>query len=79
MDNREFQAYKRQFVSALRQVLLEQGNDPQTSEAAFPVYSDSNPLIRFLFWRCLCATVEFAGQAHPYQRQWIKSPLRKYF
>ena len=67
MDNKKFQTYKQEFTRALRQVLSEQGNNPQMSEAAFPAYSDNNPLIRFLFWRRLWVTVNFLQLQGPYE------------
>lgn len=67
MNYRQFQAHQDRFVSTLRVVLSERGKDVQVSEAAFPAYADSNPLIRFLFWRRLWVTAEFLESHGPYE------------
>lgn len=66
MDYRQFQTYQFRFVTALRAVLSERGNDTQISEAAFPAYSDSSPLIRFLFWRRVWLTINYLESQGPY-------------
>jgi 2-polyprenyl-3-methyl-5-hydroxy-6-metoxy-1,4-benzoquinol methylase len=67
MDYRRFQSYRRQVVGALRAVLSERGGDVHMSEAAFPAYADSNPFIRFLFWRRVWMTIKFLESHGPYK------------
>jgi 2-polyprenyl-3-methyl-5-hydroxy-6-metoxy-1,4-benzoquinol methylase len=67
MNYRQFHTYQRRFVTALRAVLSERGNDTQVSEAAFPAYSDSSSLIRFLFWRRIRTTINFLESQGPYE------------
>jgi 2-polyprenyl-6-hydroxyphenyl methylase/3-demethylubiquinone-9 3-methyltransferase len=65
MNYRQFHAYQQRFVTALRAVLSERGNDRQICEAAFPAYSDPSALIRFLFWRRIRVTINFLESQGP--------------
>ena len=67
MDYRQFEGYKRQFVSALRAVLSERGKDAELTEAAFCAYADPSGLVRFLFWRRLWVTIKFLESRGPYE------------
>jgi len=67
MNYRQFQTYKRRFVSALRVVLSKGGKDTQLTEAGFRAYADSNSLIRFLFWRRLWLAINFLESHGPYE------------
>ncbi len=49
MDRKSFRAYKRRFEDATRRVLAS-GHTENLDEAAFPAYSNPNPLMNFLFW-----------------------------
>mgnify|MGYP001596815579 CR=1 FL=1 len=67
MDYRQFNAHQRRFVSALRTVLSEHDNNTKLFEAAFPAYSDSSPLVRFLFWQRIWVTINFLESQGPYE------------
>jgi 2-polyprenyl-3-methyl-5-hydroxy-6-metoxy-1,4-benzoquinol methylase len=67
MNYRQFRAYRRRFVGALRAILSERGRDVHMSEAAFPAYADSSPLIHFLFWRRVWVTINFLESHGPYE------------
>jgi len=64
---KEFQAHKCRFIKAFRQVISEQGKTEQLLEAAFCAYTDTNPLIRLLFWRRLSLTIKFLESYGPYK------------
>ena len=49
MNKNDFKNYKAQFVDATRKV-LEAEHTENLDEAAFPAYSNPNPLMNFLFW-----------------------------
>ena len=49
MNKKDFKNYKAQFVDATRKV-LEAEHTENLDEAAFPAYSNPNPLMNFLFW-----------------------------
>ncbi len=49
MNKNKFQNYKKQFVDATSKVLVAEHTE-NLDEAAFPAYSNPNPLMNFLFW-----------------------------
>jgi 2-polyprenyl-3-methyl-5-hydroxy-6-metoxy-1,4-benzoquinol methylase len=51
MDKAAFSAYRHTFDEAARRCLRETNETAALYEAAFPAYTDPNPLIRFLMWR----------------------------
>jgi 2-polyprenyl-3-methyl-5-hydroxy-6-metoxy-1,4-benzoquinol methylase len=67
LNPEEFRAYKGRLIGAMREVISERGKDAQVSEAAFPAYTDSNFLIRFLFWRRLWLTANYLEAHGPYE------------
>jgi 2-polyprenyl-3-methyl-5-hydroxy-6-metoxy-1,4-benzoquinol methylase len=56
MNRSDFLSYKRQFVRATREVLTRE-QSYVLSEAAFPAYANSNPLISYLFWQRVWLTM----------------------
>jgi SAM-dependent methyltransferase len=56
----DFHAHRRAFVAASREV-LSRGGSAVLSEAAFPAYAHSNPLIGFLFWKRLQCVMNRLG------------------
>ncbi len=57
MDRAAFKTYKKQFVDATSQVLLADHTE-NLDEAAFPAYSNPNPLMNFLFWERICQVMQ---------------------
>jgi len=49
MNRKDFKGYKEIFISATGRVLTE-AHTENLDEAAFPAYSNPNPLMNFLFW-----------------------------
>jgi 2-polyprenyl-3-methyl-5-hydroxy-6-metoxy-1,4-benzoquinol methylase len=62
MNSKEFNQYKQDFIKAFRAVLREKGITDELTKAAFCAYADTNPLIRFLFWRRLWVTLKYAEE-----------------
>lgn len=67
MNHEQFQRHKQRFVSAFRAVLSECGKNAELTEAAFCAYADSNPLIRFLFWRRVWVAIKFLESGGSYE------------
>jgi 2-polyprenyl-3-methyl-5-hydroxy-6-metoxy-1,4-benzoquinol methylase len=67
MNSSEFNAYKKRYRTAIRQVLAE-ALPGRLDEAAFPAYSHPNPLINWLFWQRLRVVMEYIQQAAPVER-----------
>ncbi len=67
MNPRQFRAHRDKFLGALKEILREQGAEGILSEAAFPAYTDTNSLIRFLFWRRLWVTIKFLESQGPFE------------
>lgn len=57
MDRNSFKAYKQQFVNATSKVLQDEHTD-NLNEAAFPAYSNPNPLINYLFWKRIYRVIQ---------------------
>ena len=49
MNKKDFKSYKEQFIDATGKVLAAEHTE-NLDEAAFPAYSNPNPLMNFLFW-----------------------------
>ncbi len=49
MKRKEFNPYKKEFVEATKRILAAEHSE-NLDEAAFPAYSNPNPLMNFLFW-----------------------------
>lgn len=66
MNNSEFNAYKTEFRAVIRKVLAE--SEPgRFDEAAFPAYSNRNPLINWLFWERLRMVLNYVEADAPYE------------
>lgn len=57
MNSTEFNTYKSNYRSVIREVLA-QSEKGRLDEAAFPAYSHRNPLINWLFWQRLRKVME---------------------
>ena len=58
MNRSTFKSYKAKFVSATSKV-LEAEHTENLDEAAFPAYSNPNPLMNFLFWERLSRVMQY--------------------
>ena len=67
MNSSEFQAYKAQYRSAIRNVLRE-AERGRLDEAGFPAYSHPNPLINWLFWQRLHTAMNYIQSHGPYEK-----------
>jgi len=56
MNRKDFKGYKGVFISATTQFLAE-AHSKKLNEAAFPAYSNPNPLMNFLFWERIYRTM----------------------
>ena len=61
MKKKDFQNYKVQFVDATTKVLAVEHTE-NLDEAAFPAYSNPNPLMNFLFWERISRTMKYIEQ-----------------
>ena len=61
MDRKDFRNYKEKFISATSQVLADEHTE-NLDEAAFPAYSNPNPLMNFLFWERISRTMKYIEQ-----------------
>ncbi len=61
-------AYRNQFNQAAKKCLAESGRDDSLYEAAFPAYTDPNPLIRFLMWQRIKLVLAEFDRIHPRDR-----------
>jgi 2-polyprenyl-3-methyl-5-hydroxy-6-metoxy-1,4-benzoquinol methylase len=66
MKNSEFNAYKSEFRTVIRQVLAE-SEQGRMDEAGFPAYSHHNPFINWLFWQRLRKVMEYVETDAPYE------------
>lgn len=66
-SRREFQEHKRTFKQAIK-IVLSNTYPGLLSEAAFPAYAHSNPLIDWLFWQRLHVVMKTIAQNGPYQQ-----------
>jgi 2-polyprenyl-3-methyl-5-hydroxy-6-metoxy-1,4-benzoquinol methylase len=66
MNSTEFNTYKSNYRSAIRQVLAE-SEKGRLDEAAFPAYSHRNPVINWLFWQRLRKVMEYIKPITPYE------------
>ncbi len=57
MNKKDFKNYKAQFIDATSKV-LETEHTENLDEAAFPAYSNPNPLMNFLFWERISRTMK---------------------
>lgn len=57
MQRSDFKKYKEKFVSATNKVLKAEHSE-NLDEAAFPAYSNPNPLMSFLFWERLYRVIQ---------------------
>jgi 2-polyprenyl-3-methyl-5-hydroxy-6-metoxy-1,4-benzoquinol methylase len=64
---REFQKHRRTFKKAIQNV-LSNTHPGLLSEAAFPAYAHSNPLIDWLFWQRLYVVMKTVTVNGPYQQ-----------
>src|SRR5690349_2573066 len=67
MNSSEFQVYKAQYRSAIRNVLRE-AERGRLDEAGFPAYSHPNPLINWLFWQRLHTAMNYIQSHGPYEK-----------
>ena len=58
MNRSDFKNYKAEFISATTKV-LESEHTENLDEAAFPAYSNPNPLMNFLFWERLSRVMQY--------------------
>lgn len=58
MNKNDFKKYKAQFVSATTKVLAAEHTE-NLDEAAFPAYSNPNPLMNFLFWERISRVMQY--------------------
>lgn len=65
MKRSDFNLFRARFIEASRAVLRE-GRSDVLAEAAFPAYSNPNPLASFLFWRRIRLTMNFLRQHAPF-------------
>lgn len=61
MDRKIFPTYKKQFVDATSKVLSADHTE-NLDEAAFPAYSNPNPLMNFLFWERIFRVMRYIEQ-----------------
>ncbi len=61
MKREEFNAYKKPFIEATHKLLATSYSE-NLDEAAFPAYSNPNPLINFLFWQRIYHTMQYIEQ-----------------
>jgi 2-polyprenyl-3-methyl-5-hydroxy-6-metoxy-1,4-benzoquinol methylase len=66
MKNSEFNTYKSEFRTVIRQVLAE-SEQGRMDEAGFPAYSHHNPFINWLFWQRLRKVMEYVETDAPYE------------
>jgi len=57
MNRKDFKGYKAKFILATSQVLATEHTE-NLNEAAFPAYSNPNPLMSFLFWERLYRVIQ---------------------
>jgi len=67
MNRSEFLSYKNRFVNAKQQILLRE-TSKTLSEAAFPAYTNRNPLISFLFWHRVRKVMSYLGSTMRFER-----------
>ena len=58
MKRKEFNIYKKQFVGATKKILATEHSE-SLDEAAFPAYSNPNPLMNFLFWERIYRVIKY--------------------
>ncbi len=61
MKRKEFNAYKKPFVETTHKILATAYSE-NLAEAAFPAYSNPNPLMNFLFWQRIYHVVQYIEQ-----------------
>jgi len=66
MNRKEFEAYKKLFLRAIRFSLVD-ANPGSLDEAAFPAYAHKNPIINFLFWERLKKVMDFIEPISPFE------------
>ena len=66
MDRQKFSTYQRDCVRAMRQIISKDGEYQKMYDAAVPAYTDTNGLVRFLFWRRLWLTVSCLMSRGPF-------------
>ncbi len=67
MNRKQFQPYKAQFIQATSKVLAEEHTE-NLDEAAFPAYSNPNPLMNFLFWERIYRAMQYIAQRGKIQK-----------
>jgi len=66
MKTEEFKKYKAHYISSIRKVWAN-SKSKAFYEAAFPAYSNANPLINFLFWQRIRVAINYIEQNGPFE------------